>query len=76
MEYYFNILKCVSTSDDECNRVGLELGTNPKQKASNEEDIVSANSDIWKHDLGYSRVDGTSKMNDAKLAEIADRKSM
>ena len=26
--------------------------------------------------LGYSRVDGTSKMNDAKLAEIADRKSM
>lgn len=26
--------------------------------------------------LGYSRVDGTSKMNDAKLAEIKDRKSM
>lgn len=26
--------------------------------------------------LGYSRVDGSSKMNDAKLAEIADRKSM
>ena len=26
--------------------------------------------------LGYSRVDGTTKMNDAKLAEIADRKSM
>lgn len=26
--------------------------------------------------LGYSRVDGTSKMNDAKLAEIAERKSM
>lgn len=28
------------------------------------------------NDLGYSRVDGTSKMNDAKLAEIKDRKSM
>ena len=54
----------------------MELGTSPKQKASNEEDIVSENSNIWKHDLGYSRVDGTSKMNDAKLAEIADRKSM
>ena len=26
--------------------------------------------------LGYSKVDGTTKMNDAKLAEIADRKSM
>ena len=26
--------------------------------------------------LGYSRVDGTTKMNDAKLSEIADRKSM
>lgn len=26
--------------------------------------------------LGYSRVDGTSKMNDAKLEEIKDRKSM
>lgn len=26
--------------------------------------------------LGYSRIDGTSKMNDAKLAEIQDRKSM
>lgn len=26
--------------------------------------------------LGYSRVGGTSKMNDAKLAEIKDRKSM
>ena len=26
--------------------------------------------------LGYSRVDGTTKMNDAKMAEIKDRKSM
>ena len=26
--------------------------------------------------LGYSRVDGSTKMNDAKLAEIKDRKSM
>jgi len=26
--------------------------------------------------LGYSKVDGTSKMNDAKLAELKDRKSM
>ena len=26
--------------------------------------------------LGYSKVEGTTKMNDAKMAEIAERKSM
>lgn len=41
-----NFIKCVSTIPDECKGVGLEISTNPERKASKEEHIVSANSNI------------------------------
>lgn len=41
-----SIFERVSTIRDECNGVGSEISTEPKQETAKADDIVSANGDI------------------------------
>ncbi|MFV0255615.1 MAG: anaerobic ribonucleoside-triphosphate reductase [Erysipelotrichaceae bacterium] len=56
---------------DDCGHEELEMSTCPKCGSDNLTKIDRMNGY-----LSYSRVKGDSRLNDAKMAEIADRKSM
>ena len=56
---------------DDCGHQELEMDTCPKCGSSNLTKIDRMNGY-----LSYSRVKGDSRLNDAKMAEIAERKSM
>ena len=56
---------------DDCGHQELEMDTCPKCGSSNLTKIERMNGY-----LSYSRVKGDSRLNDAKMAEIAERKSM
>ena len=58
-------------SCDDCGRQELEMDVCPKCGSRNLTKIDRMNGY-----LSYSRVKGDTRLNDAKMAEIAERKSM
>jgi ribonucleoside-triphosphate reductase len=70
MGFYEGINLSLSYCDD-CGHQELNMNVCPKCGSTNLVKIERMNGY-----LGYSRVSGKSRYNDAKLAEIADRRSM
>lgn len=69
--YYFG----VNIEKSYCNHCGQEIEDNVEHCPTCGSDEITTINRVCGY-LGYSRLNGSTKMNDAKMAEIADRKSM
>jgi ribonucleoside-triphosphate reductase len=69
--FYFG----VNIEKSYCNDCGTEVDDDEKTCKHCGSDNITEINRVCGY-LGYSKVNGTTKMNDAKMAEIHDRKSM